>query len=81
MASSVSDVLLQEYRHYVQAINYPTVARGHEKLRLAATPAHTKPMMDAFVGDLVTVWKRHHLPLDFQCADSKVGSLQISWTV
>lgn len=66
-ATRVSDELLSKYYHYVQAINYPTVARGQEKLRLAATPAHTKPMIDNFVRDLLQVWQDLRLPLDNKC--------------
>ena len=38
------------------AINYPTVPKGEEKLRLAPTPHHTKEMMDQFAYDLLKVW-------------------------
>lgn len=61
--SRVSDELLRRYGHYVQAINYPTVPRGQEKLRIAPTPQHTPSMMDQFVADLLTVWKELGLPL------------------
>ncbi|KAG8238252.1 hypothetical protein J437_LFUL017816, partial [Ladona fulva] len=61
--SRVSDLLLQQKGHYVQAINYPTVPHGQEKLRLAPTPHHTKPMMDVLVRDLLVVWKSLELPL------------------
>lgn len=62
--SQVSDLLMQEYGHYVQAINYPTVARGEEKLRLAPTPFHTRAMMDVLVADMTKVWKQLGLPLN-----------------
>ncbi|CAB3381666.1 Hypothetical predicted protein [Cloeon dipterum] len=62
----VSDLLLQKYGHYVQAINYPTVPKGEEKLRLAPTPHHTKPMMDQLVADMVKVWHKVGLPLTGQ---------------
>lgn len=58
----VSNKLLQEKGHYVQAINYPTVARGQEKLRLAPTPHHTIAMMDQLIKDLTDVWKEIGLP-------------------
>uniref|UniRef100_T1IQ42 5-aminolevulinate synthase n=1 Tax=Strigamia maritima TaxID=126957 RepID=T1IQ42_STRMM len=57
------NVLMAKYGHYVQAINYPTVPRGEEKLRLAPTPHHTQEMMDQFVEDLVKVWKESGLKL------------------
>lgn len=44
------------YGHYIQAINYPTVARGEEKLRLAPTPFHNIDMMNQLVNDMKTVW-------------------------
>ncbi|XP_023706857.1 5-aminolevulinate synthase, erythroid-specific, mitochondrial isoform X2 [Cryptotermes secundus] len=61
--SQVSDLLLQEYGHYMQAINYPTVPVGQEKLRLAPTPHHTKCMMDNLVRDMLEIWTRLELPL------------------
>ncbi|XP_050313964.1 5-aminolevulinate synthase, erythroid-specific, mitochondrial isoform X2 [Anthonomus grandis grandis] len=66
--AAISDTLLKEKGHYIQAINYPTVARGQEKLRLAPTPHHTKDMMDTLVSDLREVWKRLGLPfIGMQC--------------
>ena len=51
----VSDILLRDYGHYVQAINYPTVPVGQEKLRLAPTPFHTKQMIEILVRDMISV--------------------------
>ncbi|XP_076313187.1 5-aminolevulinate synthase isoform X1 [Tachypleus tridentatus] len=62
-STKVSNELISLYGHYVQAINYPTVPRGEEKLRIAPTPFHTQPMMDTFVRDLVSVWRNLKLPL------------------
>ncbi|ENN76791.1 hypothetical protein YQE_06632, partial [Dendroctonus ponderosae] len=68
--SAVSDTLLAEKGHYIQAINYPTVARGQEKLRLAPTPHHSKEMMDSLIMDLKEVWERMELPFTgLQCAN------------
>nr|CAD7414074.1 unnamed protein product [Timema cristinae] len=61
--SSVSDLLLRDYGHYIQSINYPTVPVGEEKLRVAPTPHHTPAMMHKLVDDLVSVWHRVDLPL------------------
>ncbi|KAG1680527.1 5-aminolevulinate synthase, nonspecific, mitochondrial [Nymphon striatum] len=59
----ISNRLMADYGHYVQSINYPTVPRGEEKLRIAATPMHTKEMMDTLIDDLVTVWKDLGMPV------------------
>jgi len=63
LCTAVSDQLLQ-YGHYVQAINFPTVPRGQEKLRIAPTPHHTTEMMDEFVVDLKEIWTNLGLPLN-----------------
>ncbi|XP_014276361.1 5-aminolevulinate synthase, erythroid-specific, mitochondrial [Halyomorpha halys] len=56
VCSKISDELLKKKGHYIQAINYPTVPKGEEKLRLAPTPFHTRAMMNAFVDDFTEVW-------------------------
>lgn len=67
MCSKISDVLLQEKRHYVQAINYPTVPIGQEKLRLAPTPHHTAEMVDTLVEDMIDVWVQLGIPIKNVC--------------
>ena len=57
ISTEISNILMKDYGHYVQAINYPTVPRGEEKLRVAPTPHHTKEMMNKFVEDLTEVWQ------------------------
>lgn len=61
--TELSDRMIQRFGHYVQAINYPTVARGEEKLRLAPTPHHTRAMMDELVRDMKVVWQDLKMPL------------------
>lgn len=71
--SAISDALMKDYGHYVQAINYPTVARGDEKLRLAPTPYHVPEMSDVLVADMKKVWKKLGLPLKgMQCNEVKL---------
>lgn len=66
ICSQIADTLLRERGHYVQAINYPTVAKGEEKLRLAPTPKHTHHMMDQFVQDTLEVFHHLNVPLNIK---------------
>ncbi len=58
---TVTDLLLNEYDLYVQPINYPTVPRGTERLRLTATATHTKKDIDHLVDILSLLYEEHRV--------------------
>ena len=57
-AKAMSDTLLNDYSIYVQAINYPTVDVGTERLRFAPTPFHDDGMIEDLVLALTDVFNR-----------------------
>lgn len=57
--TAISNEMLSKYGMYVQSINYPTVERGKERLRIAPTPQHNEEMMDKFTDALVKVWRNN----------------------
>ena len=58
LCKAMSDMLLNDYNIYIQPINYPTVAVGAERLRIAPTPLHTDAMMYDLVESLRKTFKR-----------------------
>lgn len=58
--TQVSNDLLRS-GHYIQSINYPTVPKGTERLRVSVTPFHTEQMIDSLIEILVSVWNRNNL--------------------
>jgi 5-aminolevulinate synthase len=57
-ARMISDILMEDWGIYVQPINYPTVPKGTERLRITPGPHHTDADIDKLVTALTALWSR-----------------------
>jgi 5-aminolevulinate synthase len=73
LCKQASDLLLADHSIYIQPINYPTVARGEERLRITPTPFHDATLIAQLVAALSDVWQRLGLPRSIEPAEREAA--------
>lgn len=72
LCKKASDMLLDKHGIYIQPINYPTVPRGTERLRITPTPLHDDALVDHLCDAMIDVWNVLGLPKGSVDADCQI---------
>jgi 5-aminolevulinate synthase len=75
---TLTDSLLNRFGIYVQPINYPTVPRGTERIRLTPGPVHTDEQMDDLVAALCVLWKEMELRTGYEWCQVWRGRIAVA---
>jgi 5-aminolevulinate synthase len=75
LCKAASDMLLEKHDIYIQPINYPTVPKGTERLRITPTPLHDERMILELRDALVSVWASLELPREQAPAELTASKL------
>jgi 5-aminolevulinate synthase len=78
LCKKASDRLMQEHNIYIQPINYPTVPRGTERLRITPSPLHKEEHIKALTAALIETWSYLEIPFGLYDDPSKNGPSQQS---
>jgi 5-aminolevulinate synthase len=65
-AKQATDMLLTQHGIYIQPINYPTVPRGTERLRISPSPFHDDALIRELTQALDSVWRALDLPRRYE---------------